>query len=255
MTDQYTEESFQFWLPAQAVMVKGGEKGADKSGKRWIQGIASTDGTDLQGEIVEQRGIDFSYFLKHGYFNYDHKQDSKFKIGEPTEAKLTKNGLWVKGFLLKNKEVADEVWEHMTSLAASGSTRRMGFSIEGKVLKRNGNVIEKCWIKDIAITPAPVNTHTWAEIAKSLNAQKWDLAKDKDKSADKKEEAEKAVVASGNVMVPESLEGKQKEDRTVKSLLTFQEACEFVKSETGLSDQDAIEAIVEIAYSLIDHKE
>lgn len=247
---EYTEETFSFWLPAQVVLVKGGEKGADKTGKRWIQGIASTDGTDLQGEIVEQRGIDFSYFLKHGYFNYDHKQGPEHKVGQPTEAKLTKNGLWVKGFLFNGKKLSDDVWEHMTSLDSSGSDRKMGFSIEGKVVKRNGNVIEKCWIKDIAVTPAPVNTNTWAEVAKSLNAQKWDLVKDKDDK--KKEDAEKAMVASGSVMVPESLDGQQKEDRTSKSLLSFNEACEFVKSQTGLSDQSAIEAIVKVAYGLQD---
>lgn len=243
------EDTFSCFVPAQMVLVKGGEKGADKTGKRWIQGIASTSGRDLQGEIVNQNGIDLSYFLKHGYFNDDHKST---KVGQPTEAKITKNGLWVKGFLFKNpnpneKTKADEYWDLMNQLEASGSDRRVGFSIQGKVLRRNGKVIEKCWIQEIAITTQPVNTATWAEIAKSLSAQKWDLAKDQ-KEEEQKEEAEKAMTAASAPKV-ESLEGKAKDTVTVKSL-SFTEACDFVKSETGLTDQEAVEAIVNVALGL-----
>jgi hypothetical protein len=244
MNGWINEDTFSCWVPAQQVIVKGGEKGADKSGKRWIQGIASTDGRDLQGEIIEQNGIDFSYFLSRGYFNDDHKST---KVGEPTEAKLTKNGLWVKGFLYKNPDPAkpskaDEYWDLMNQLEASGSSRKVGFSIQGKVLRRSGNKIEKCWIQEIAITTQPVNTATWAEIAKSLSAQKWDLSKD-----DK--ETEKALTAAGSPLVPESLEGKQKDVVTAKSL-SFDEACELVKSQTGITDVESVKAIVSVAFSL-----
>jgi len=252
------KDTFSCFVPAQMVIVKGGEKGADKSGKRWIQGIASTDGRDLQGEIVNQNGIDFSYFLKHGFFNDDHKPGPEHKIGQPTEAKITKNGLWVKGFLFKNpipnptpeqKTAADKYWDLMQEIEASGSDRKVGFSIQGKVLRRNGNIIEKCWIQDIAITTQPVNTATWAEIAKSLSSQKWDLVKDKEEEKKEEKEAEKAMTASGSPLVPESLEGKQKDVVTTKSL-SFDEACEFVKSQTGLTDEDAIKSIVSVAFGL-----
>lgn len=239
-------DTFNCFVPAQMVVVKGGEKGADKSGKRWIQGIASTDGRDLQGEIVQQNGIDFSHFLKDGYFNDDHKPGPDAKIGQPTEAKLTKNGLWVKGFLFKDKKRADEYWELMQSLEASQSDRKVGFSIQGKVLRRNGNQIEKCWIQDIAITTQPVNTATWAEIAKSLNAQKWDLMKEEQ---EKKEAADKALTAGGAPLVPESLEGNTK-NVTVAKALSFEEACALVKSQTGLTDEDAVKSIVNVAFGM-----
>lgn len=241
------QDTFSCFIPAKMVIVKGGEKGADKTGKRWIQGVASTDGRDLQGEIVQQTGIDFSHFLKEGYFNDDHKPGPDAKIGQPTEAKLTKNGLWVKGFLFKDKKKADEYWELMNSLEVSQSDRKVGFSIQGKVIRRAGNQIEKCWIQDIAITTQPVNTATWAEIAKSLNAQKWDLAKDKE--TENKEAAEKAMTAAGSPLVPASLEGKEKNVTVAKSL-TYDEACVVVKSQTGLTDEAVVKSIVSVAFGM-----
>lgn len=170
MADKY--ENISFWMPIQAVISKGSKDstGADTEGRRWIQGIASTDDVDLQGEIVEQQGIDFSYFLKYGYFNDDHKAGPEFKIGEPTDCKVTSRGLWVKGFLHKGNKHADAYWEKIKSLDMSDSRRRIGFSIQGKVISKVGNRIKKCWIQDIAITPQPVNAATWAEVAKSLRA-------------------------------------------------------------------------------------
>jgi hypothetical protein len=160
------EEKFNCWVPAQLI------KGRDSQGdEKWvIQGIASTATKDLQGEIVDQTGIDVTYFLNKGYFNYDHKPGAEYKVGEPTECRITKDGLFVKGWLYKDKKAAQDLWEHFNALNKSGSKRKMGFSIEGRVERRNGNVIEKCWIQDIAITPAPVNHTTWAEVVKSLSA-------------------------------------------------------------------------------------
>lgn len=248
------EETFSCFVPAQQVIVKGGKDGADKTGKRWIQGIASTDGRDLQGEILDQNGIDLSYFLAHGFFNDDHKPGPEHKVGQPTEAKLTKNGLWVKGFLFKNpngeESKADHYWKLMNELAASGSDRKVGFSIQGKVVKRNGTKIEKCWIQDIAITTQPVNTATWAEIAKSLSTQKWDIVKDTDDKKDD-DEAEKAMtVGAGSPVVPQSLDSKEKNVVVAKSMLSFADAEAMVKSETGLTDDEAIKAIVKIAMNL-----
>lgn len=220
-----TEEKFNFWVPAQAVVVKGGKSGADSDGRRWIQGIASTESRDLQGEVVAQKGIDFSYFLKHGYLNNDHKPGNENKVGEPTECRLTKDGLWVKGFLYPDKKTSNDIWTHMTNLTKSGSSRRMGFSIEGRVVKRNGRTIEKCWIQDVAVTPSPVNATTWAEMAKSLSGFSWDT--------DKEEKA----LSSSNVTVPESLDHEEK-DEAMKSL-TYDETVVFIENYLGISKGSA----------------
>lgn len=166
MLDILSPNGFEFWVPL--TLEKSQDK--TKDGKRWIEGIASTENLDLQNEIVLQSGIDTSYFLKHGYFNNDHKPGFENKVGQPTECKITKKGLWVKGYLFKNHKVADAIWELANSLEASGSTRKLGFSIQGKVLRRRGKTIVKCWIQDVAITAAPINTNTWLDVVKSLDA-------------------------------------------------------------------------------------
>jgi len=239
-----SQDTFSCFVPIKQMIVKSGDKGADKSGKRWIQGIASTDGRDLQGEIIEQKGIDFDYFLKHGYFNDDHKAGPEYKVGQPTHAELTKNGLFVKGFLFKNpdstKETrADYYWNLMNELRESGSDRKVGFSIQGKVIRRAGNKIEKCWIQDIAITTQPVNTASWAEIAKSLSAA-WGNVEDTSKAMD----------SVSSVAKVESLDEEEKKTVEKSQLLTRQEAIDLVKSELGLSDTDTVQAIVNVAFGL-----
>ena len=177
MADKFTEEDFSFFMPVQTVM-KSGDKDKE-DGKRWIQGIASTNARDLQGEIVVQDGIDFDYFLKKGYFNDDHKDGPEHKVGEPVKCRVTENGLWVKGFLYKKQEKAQQYWDLIRAQEDEpDSNRRVGFSIQGKVLRRKGNTIEKCWIQDIAITTAPINSNTWAEVVKSLSNAQWSVGVD-----------------------------------------------------------------------------
>lgn len=238
------EDTFHFYVPATAIDIS---KAGKKDGKRWIQGIASTDARDLQGEIVKQNGIDFSYFLRCGYFNDDHKSGPEHKVGQPTECRVTKNGLWVKGFLFKNHKRADHYWELLHSLETSGSDRKVGFSVQGKVKRREGNKIVECWIQDIALTPSPINTTTWAEIAKSLSAMKWAL---------NEEAVDKAATAStDSPVVPESLEGDTKKNRedeeeTEKSLLNFDEAVSFLEGQHGLS-RDAAVAVTDLVFELV----
>lgn len=167
MLDLLNPSGFQFWVPL--TISKARSEGPDDEPRRWIEGIASTEDTDLQDEIVKKVGIDFSYFLKYGYYNNDHKPGFENKVGQPTEARIEARGLWTKGYLFKNHKVADAIWELANSLEASQSTRKLGFSIQGKVLRRAGKTILKCWIQDIAITAAPINTNTWLDVVKSLN--------------------------------------------------------------------------------------
>ena len=162
------EESFNFWLPiSKAASAKEGKA-------RMVEGIASTPTLDLQNERVVQNGIDFNYFLKHGYFNWDHKPGADNKIGEPQECRITPKGLYVKGLIYKGKKIADAVWEHITALADNpNSNLKVGFSLQGKTVRRNGNSILKCWIQDIAITTAPINYNTYLDIVKSLDGEEW----------------------------------------------------------------------------------
>ena len=227
-------DTFHFFVPVEKI-----EKAEGKDGKRYIQGVASTSDRDLQGEVVLQNGIDYSYFLKNGYINDDHKDGPEHKVGEPLECRLTPAGLWLKAILYKGKARSDYWWEHINTLASNDSKRKVGFSIQGKILRREGKTIAKCWLQDVAITASPVNTNTWAEIVKSLGTQKWcihpwdDVCKGGCCTCNGEEE-EKALStgAMGGVLVPESLEGSAKV-QTYKSLddrYSFEEAVEVVKS-------------------------
>ncbi len=252
-------DTFQFFVPAQIIDIekaaKPGEssKRGDKSTKRWIQGIASTSSRDLQGEIVDQNGIDFGYFMQHGWFNNDHRPGFSNKVGQPTEARITKNGLWVKGFLLENHTIADEIWELMHSLETTQSDRRLGFSIQGKVKERVGNRIKKCWIMDVAITSAPVNTTTWAEIAKSLSAQQWDF-----QSTQKSESVlcPQVPLHGANSVLgvdegPEEEEQEnEKESQPTSKGLTLNEAVTFLEVTHGLP-RSAAEDVAKAIFMII----
>jgi hypothetical protein len=229
--------NFKFWIPGDCIKA---EETSD--GKRIIRGRASAEAVDLQGEKVIQNGIDYNYFLKSGFIVDDHKTGVENRVGEPLEAKITNKGLEIKALIYKGKERSDYWWEHLKAIEASGSKRPVGFSIEGKILKRKGSVIEKCWLSNVAITTNPVCVDTFAEIVKSLSAEKWVdkpnacpcpkcpgecnydpnvLMKDDEENEDK--EAEKALSAgssSGMALSPESLEGSGKVT-TYKSLASI----------------------------------
>lgn len=152
-------------------------KTSDNGKVRIIEGIASTPDLDLQGEKVFQKGIQFDYFLKHGYFNWDHKPGAENKIGEPWECRITPRGLFVKGMIYKGKQVADAVWEHIQSLRENPSSqRKVGFSLQGKTLLKKGQTLLKCWIQDVAITTAPINYNTYLDVVKSLSGYELDKA-------------------------------------------------------------------------------
>lgn len=166
-------QTFEFAMPII-------HKANDGKGHRYIKGVASTPDKDLQDEFVVQKGMDLRYFLQHGYFNDDHKSGPENKVGEPTVAEVKQvkdsadksvTGLWVEGYLWpeKSHEGADNIWKLAKALEAASSKRKMGFSIQGKVLRREGNKILKAWIQDIAITASPVNTATWLDLVEELD--------------------------------------------------------------------------------------
>ena len=283
-----TLEDVRFSVPVDPEKLEKARGGAEVPGAGkalcWIEGIASTEGTDLQNESVLQRGIDTRYFLKHGYFNNDHKPGFKNKVGEPTEAKLTKTAdglaLWVKGFLYKDSPIAQEIEGLIRAQQATpGSSRRVGFSIQGKVLRRDGKKIVKCWLQDVAVTPSPINPETWVDIAKSFDSEAWlteappctgcgwcsKAHTDNQRAAaipapsrdttDEEVEAGKALAAAGLPLVPESLEGTRKdtfsprrEEKTEKSL-TRDRAIEVVQLRKGYSF-DVAALLVDVAFQM-----
>jgi hypothetical protein len=163
------ELPFKFELPFE-VFHKAGEKGKE----RRIGGIISTDRVDRQGEVVLQRGLDFSEFISNGWFNDNHSRDTTGIVGYPEVVRKTTHkgrpAHYVEGYLLEGFDRADKIWELANALQKTG--RRLGFSIEGGITRREGaagKTIATAKVRNVAITNCAVNTDTGLEVlAKSL---------------------------------------------------------------------------------------
>lgn len=162
-----------------------------KDGKLWIQGVASAEIKDQDGESVIQKGMDCQPLLECGSINWDHqdKQGPSFLIGEPTDVEIVpasryadKFGksfpgaaLFVRGFLYNdpvNKPVAAAVWAHLNTADVSAG-RQLRWSVQGRVLERDRidkSRIVKSECRHLALTHQPIQRYTFAEIAKSFSA-------------------------------------------------------------------------------------
>lgn len=235
------QDTFTVCLPDCCDILKAerGETGPDGSDRK-IGGYCSTQDMDRQDEIVLARGLDFSEFVNHGYFNDNHKPDTTASLGWPTLARLDKGERWwTEGFLWKSGtyKLADDIWSLAKAMRDSGSPRRLGFSIEGKVKQRNGqNRIVRAIVRHVAITASPVNTRcTWNILAKAFAP------------LDQVQKALTASCAGGAVMRPESLEGGTKVIRR-QNLLKFEEAVERVHRRYPKLNKSECERVVRYAY-------
>lgn len=185
---------FSFCLPFDVL------KSTDANSDEWrIGGYASTSSEDRQGDEIVQKGLDYDDFVNYGWFNFDHHNDQILGYPDKDKCKIDSHGFYVEGTLLKGVEIAKNMWETALALQKSGANRKLGFSVEGKVLQRNAlGKIVKAKIYNVAITPNPVNTScTWDALVKSFTTNKDDI--------DKALEAGHGD-ASGSAIVPESLE-------------------------------------------------
>lgn len=165
-----------FELPVELELSKSA------GGKRIVRGYASTEDVDQQGEVILQKGIDFTPLLQSGFINYDHQYKTlngakmPIIIGYPTKAEVRDRGLWVEGELLKGDtstseqlKLADEMWEMGMAFQKSGGYRSLAYSVEGGVLERKGNRITKSVVRHVALTHKPVNAEATVELfAKSF---------------------------------------------------------------------------------------
>ena len=148
---------------------------------RIIEGIASTEDKDQQGEIVVQDKMDCSYLLEKGYLNWNHSHAPEDQIGKPLEViKLaggpsTPNGLpctFFRALLFESMPRAEAVWTLSKALedsAGVGEDRHLGFSVEGGVRVRHNNILMETMVRHMAATHEPVNAQAVARcvLAKS----------------------------------------------------------------------------------------
>jgi len=142
-----------------------------------IEGIATTEHEDTAGEIILQDGLDWSYCLKNGSFNYDHSNEPKFIMGAPQSVKkLVHNGkpaTSIKGVLYARKQIVQDLVENYKAMKSAGDIRQLGFSIEGQVLTRDNkapHIITRARVLNVSLTHNPCNTEATVAMVKNILA-------------------------------------------------------------------------------------
>ena len=258
-----SESKFNFFIPLGGEEIEKAAKKEKTDESRYdnmiLEGLASDNSTDLDGEILEPQGFITDVFLKSGLINYEHlgKKDSKFYIGEPIEAKVVGNNFNIKAKLFKKSELARNLWDKLIEIKESGSNRTGGWSIEGKPLAKDPNNpkrITRALITHTAFTFQPTNQNSFADIVKgqqkddyiepeyekseSNEGSIYTFEKDGKKYIVTKdfkvqEVVEKAMtVENTKCMAPESLNEK------VKTVAELSKSISTVAKYSGLFDND-----------------
>ncbi len=164
-------DPFATWAPLDLIKADDGLDGA----RARIHGIISTEARDFQGEEIAQDGIDWSYFIKSGWFNWEHKPGPEHIIGEPERVERVevegKPAPRVVGVLVLDTPLARGIFDTMRALHKARSSRRIGLSVEGRVLAREGKRILKAQVLNTAICAHPINPEARVELLKGLAAQ------------------------------------------------------------------------------------
>lgn len=158
------------WMPVEII-----EKADAPDGQRLrFRGIMSTEHEDLQGDTVDQGGMDYAPLLARGWLNDNHSKTTGDELGLITKAEPVTidkvRATAVEGVLFdtpQNRKIA----------ANARSMRRLGrgygFSVEGKILQRSGprgKRVARSIVSQLALTRCPVNTQTKMELLhKSLD--------------------------------------------------------------------------------------
>lgn len=187
-------KDFKFHVPVELVK-------SDNDDMWRVKGIASTGDVDLQGESVDQEGLDISALkLGKGLFNWDHQKGPENILGQIEDGRFIeqdgKKVLEVEGYLFKEHEKAKAIRGIMKSIK-KGSAPRVHMSIEGKILARDrhdNGAIKQARIDKVALTLDPVNPYTFAELCKSLNAPEAEVANVNEKVENVEMKAEDEMV-------------------------------------------------------------
>ncbi len=217
------QDNFNFWCPVKPI-----EKAINQETGQEIMrlgGIASTSDEDSDGEFLDPKGFDIKPLIERGIVNWHHqaKNNPATIIGEPSKAEIRKEGLYIETDLYPSSQVAREVWELAQTLDNDSKTRRLGYSIEGKVVKRKSNnptdpgykVIEKAIITGVAITHQPKNPKTFANIIKGeiddMNSEETETTETTTEVEETEEEKKKGLTTyNGRPLIKEDVDKKVK---------------------------------------------
>lgn len=212
------EQAFTFWCP----ISKASERVIDPTTgeeQMVLGGIASTADEDSDGEFLDPKGFDIKPLINSGLVNWHHqaKGQPATIIGEPRFAEIRKEGLYIETLLYPSSKIAQDVWELAQTLEKDSKTRRLGYSIEGKVLKRKSDDpndpgykhISKAVITGVAITHMPKNPKTFANIIKG-EIDEEDLEEAEETVATETNESEGMDTKRGKALMKESVDKRIK---------------------------------------------
>ena len=176
-------EPFGLWVPFDLdgdELAKAADKedDGDAPAVANITGIASDESEDQQGEILVQKGMDWSYFLSKGYFKLEHPSPRMphhgQPVGEPTKVTPCKvggvNAHRVEGKIWLGDKAGRYVYDKARAMEKADSARRWGLSVEGMKLEKVGNKVVRSKVLHVAICLDPVNPKGRMELLKSVAA-------------------------------------------------------------------------------------
>lgn len=149
-------------------------------------GLFSVEGDDRQGEDLVQDGMDWSYFGKHGWFNYEHRQNMEDIVGVPIDGTIRpctddrgKPATYGEGWLLLGTKYGPDVYAlaknlELTRRAGVDTGRQVGFSIEGKALERdkeNPKKVLKSRVYKVSFVTHAIQTSSRLQLIKGEGAE------------------------------------------------------------------------------------
>jgi len=186
-------KSWSFWMPA--TLGKSSYRNASPTK---ISGVASLESPDHADEEVLQEGLDWSYWLKHGFFKWNHASPDRpslpeefVGVGTLVERREV-DGVamtYVEGDLFETP-MARQVIDLARALEKEG--RHLGLSVEGGILVRQerdgktltldrdgvwrdeqgvagqGARIARAVVVDVTITAHPMHPEARMSLARSL---------------------------------------------------------------------------------------
>jgi hypothetical protein len=228
----FKDDKFNFWCPIEPIKKATDEETGEPVMR--IGGIASTVDQDADGESLDPSGFDIKPLKESGMVNWHHqaKNSPAAIIGEPSKVELRPEGLWIESDLYASSPMACEVYELAKTLEQNSKTRRLGYSIEGKVVKRGSNdkksplynKIIKAVITGVAVTHMPKNPHTFVNIIKGqidADGIEVDLEEEDDNAEERGSKTEKKALTteSSAALMPESVDGQPKKTLSKSSVM------------------------------------
>ncbi|HEX2868724.1 MAG TPA: hypothetical protein VHO03_16910 [Ignavibacteriales bacterium] len=177
------QDKFTFFVPAYLAKSGTGAKSYR------VGGLLSTEKKDADGENIITKGLELDYF-DGGFGKIKYEHDTKILhepdniIGFPDTVKKSTRGLFFEGGLIPFEGIPEDQLTPQAKMSKSAygllksveewnrlhpeKPQKVGWSIEGEYLKREGGIVHKARITNVVLTTKPKNTGTFAQIIKSL---------------------------------------------------------------------------------------